>query len=270
MRDIIKDVASDIKASKYLVVFTGAGISVESGIPAYRGEEGLWSKFDPNLYANITYFLQDSSYYWNFFREVRYPMLKKVKPNKAHLALAELETAGNLKTVITQNIDGLHQEAGSSSVVELHGTTRVIYCLNCSQEYSMDEAFSMLETQIPPLCSEYSMDEAFSMLETQIPPLCSECNGKLRPAVVFFGESLNPQVLRLAFEEAENCDFLLAVGSSLVVHPAADIPRIAKQRGAALAIINKQKTPLDTIADYVINDEAGKILPRIVQSLKDG
>jgi len=250
MRDSIKDVASDIKASKHLVVFTGAGISVESGIPAYRGEEGLWSKFDPNLYANITYFLQDSSYYWNFFREVRYPMLKKVKPNKAHLALAELETAGNLKTVITQNIDGLHQEAGSSSVVELHGTTRVIYCLNCSQEYSMDEAFSMLETQIPPLCSE--------------------CNGKLRPAVVFFGESLNPQVLRLAFEEAENCDFLLAVGSSLVVHPAADIPRIAKQRGAALAIINKQKTPLDTIADYVINDEAGKILPRIVQSLKDG
>jgi len=255
MRDSIKDVASDIKASKHqaskhLVVFTGAGISVESGIPAYRGEEGLWSKFDPNLYANITYFLQDSSYYWNFFREVRYPMLKKVKPNKAHLALAELETAGNLKTVITQNIDGLHQEAGSSSVVELHGTTRVIYCLNCSQEYSMDEAFLMLETQIPPLCSE--------------------CNGKLRPAVVFFGESLNPQVLRLAFEEAENCDFLLAVGSSLVVHPAADIPRIAKQRGAALAIINKQKTPLDTIADYVINDEAGKILPRIVQSLKDG
>ena len=250
MRDSIKDVASDIKASKHLVVFTGAGISVESGIPAYRGEEGLWGKFDPNLYASITYFLQDPSYYWNFFREVRYPMLKKVKPNKAHLALAELETAGNLKTVITQNIDGLHQEAGSSSVVELHGTTRVIYCLNCSQEYSMDEAFLMLETQIPPLCSE--------------------CNGKLRPAVVFFGESLNPQVLRLAFEEAENCDFLLAVGSSLVVHPAADIPRIAKQRGAALAIINKQKTPLDTIADYVINDEAGKILPRIVQSLKDG
>jgi len=250
MRDSIKAVASDIKTSKHIVVFTGAGISVESGIPAYRGEEGLWSKYDPNLYANITYFLQDSSYYWNFFREVRYPMLKEVKPNKAHLALAELETVGNLKTVITQNIDGLHQEAGSSSVIELHGTTRTIYCLNCSQEYSMDEVFSMLEVQIPPLCSA--------------------CKGKLRPAVVFFGESLDPQVLRLAFEEAENCDFLLAVGSSLVVHPAADIPRIAKQRGAALAIINKQETPLDTIADYVINDEAGKILPQVVQSLKDG
>jgi NAD-dependent deacetylase len=250
MRDSIKAVASDIKISKNIVVFTGAGISAESGIPTYRGKEGLWSKYDPNLYANITYFLQDPSYYWNFFREVRYPMLKKIKPNKGHLALAELETLGKLKTMITQNIDGLHQEAGSSSVIELHGTTRIIYCLNCSQEYSMDEAFSMLEAQIPPVCSE--------------------CNGKLRPAVVFFGESLDPQVLRLAFEEAENCDFLLAVGSSLVVHPAADIPRIAKQRGAALAIINKEKTPLDTIADYVINDEAGKILPQIIQSLKDG
>ncbi|TET70359.1 MAG: NAD-dependent protein deacylase [Candidatus Aminicenantes bacterium] len=249
MRDIIKAIASDIKTSKHVVIFTGAGISVESGIPAYRGEKGLWNKYDPNIYANITYFLQDPSYYWNFFREVRYPMLKKVKPNKAHLALAELETVGNLKTVITQNIDGLHQDAGSSSVIELHGTTRTIYCLNCSQEYSMDEVFSMLEAQIPPLCSE--------------------CKGKLRPAVVFFGESLNSQILRLAFEEAENCDFLLAVGSSLVVHPAADIPRMAKQRGAFLAIINIEKTPLDTTADYVINDEAGKILPQIVQSLKD-
>ncbi len=249
MKDLIKAVASKIKNSKDIVVFTGAGISAESGIPTYRGEDGLWSKYDPNIYANITYFHQDPSYYWNFFREVRYPMIKKVKPNKAHQALAELETPGNLRTVITQNIDGLHQEAGSSSVIELHGTTRIIYCLNCSHEYSMDEVFSMLEVQIPPLCSE--------------------CKGKLRPAVVFFGESLNSQILRLAFEEAENCDFLLAVGSSLVVHPAADIPRMAKQRGAFLAIINIEKTPLDTTADYVINDEAGKILPQIVQSLKD-
>jgi len=249
MRNIIKPLASNIKNSKHLVTFTGAGISSESGIPTYRGEKGLWRKYDPNLYANINYFLQDPSYYWNFFREVRYPMLKKVKPNKAHLALAEMEEAANLKTVITQNIDGLHQEAGSSSVIELHGTTRIIYCMNCSQEYSMDEVFSMLEDRSPPLCSE--------------------CKGKLRPAVVFFGEPLNPQILSLAFEEAENCDFLLAVGSSLVVYPAVDVPRRAKQKGATLVIINKEKTPLDTLADYVINAEAGKILPQIVQSLKD-
>ena len=250
MSDLIKDIASDIKNSKHIVIFTGAGISAESGIPTYRGENGLWNKYDPNIYANIAYFQQDPSYYWNFFREVRYPMLKKVKPNDAHLALAELQGVGNLKTVITQNIDGLHQEAGSSSVIELHGTTRIIYCQNCSQEYSLDEAFSLLEVQIPPLCSE--------------------CEGKLRPAVVFFGESLNPQVLQMAFEEAENSDLLLAVGSSLVVHPAADIPRIAKQTGALLAIINKEKTPLDSAADYVINDEAGKILPQIVQIIKEG
>lgn len=248
-KEIIKAMASRIKDSKDIVAFTGAGISSESGIPTYRGEDGLWSKYDPNIYANITYFNQDPSYYWNFFREVRYPMIKKVKPNKAHKALAELEAGGYLRTVITQNIDGLHQEAGSSSVIELHGTTRVIYCLNCSHEYSMDDVFSLLEVQIPPVCSE--------------------CKGKLRPAVVFFGEALNPEILRLAFEEAENCDFLLAVGSSLVVYPAADIPRIAKQRGGTLALINKQKTPMDVMADYVINDEAGKILPKIVKSLKD-
>ena len=249
-RGIIQDMASDIKNSKHIVTFTGAGISAESGIPTYRGEKGLWSKYDPNLYANINYFLQDSSYYWNFFREVRYPMLKKAKPNKAHLALAEIEAMGNLKTMITQNIDGLHQEAGSSSVIELHGTTRIIHCMNCLQEYSMDEVFSMLEAQTPPLCSE--------------------CKGKLRPAVVFFGEPLNPKILHLAFEEAENCDFFLVVGSSLVVFPAADIPRRAKQKGATLAIVNKERTPLDTLADYVINDEAGKVLPKIVQSLKEG
>jgi len=177
-------------------------------------------------------------------------MIKKVKPNKAHQALAELETLGNLRTVITQNIDGLHQEAGSSSVIELHGTTRIIYCLNCSHEYSMDEVFSLLEVQIPPLCSE--------------------CKGQLRPAVVFFGEALNSEILRLAFEEAENCDLLIAVGSSLVVYPAADIPLIAKQGGGTLVLINKQKTPLDVMADYVINDEAGRILPQIIRILKDG
>lgn len=250
MMDIIKSVASDIKNSNYIVAFTGAGISAESGIPTYRGEGGLWHKYDPNKYASINYFYQDPSYYWNFFREIRYPMLKKVKPNSAHVALAEMGRAGHLEAVITQNIDGLHQEAGSSSVIELHGTTRMIYCMSCSREYSMDEAFAKLETEIPPTCSE--------------------CKGKLRPAVVFFGEPLDPRVLRSAYDEAENCDTVLAVGSSLVVYPAADIPFRAKQRGATLVIINKESTPLDSVADYVINDEAGRVLPRIVQSLKDG
>jgi NAD-dependent deacetylase len=243
----MKTLAADIQEAKKIVAFTGAGISAESGIPTYRGEGGLWTKYDPSKYASIEHFKRDPSYYWSFFKEVRYPILKKVKPNKAHLALFELEKAGNLETVITQNIDGLHQEAGSSTVIELHGTTRTIVCVDCA--------------------SKYTIGEAFAILEKQIPPLCSECNGILRPDVIFFGEMLDPQVLRDAYAEAGSCDFLLAVGSSLVVYPAADIPLRAKQAGAKLAIINKGSTPLDSVADYVIDDAAGQVLPQIVSVL---
>ncbi|MFB0566693.1 MAG: NAD-dependent deacetylase [Candidatus Aminicenantaceae bacterium] len=248
MMDVFDAISSNIKNSHYIVAFTGAGISAESGIATYRGEGGLWHKYDPNKYANINYFLQDPSYYWRFFKEIRYPTLKKAKPNKAHLALAELGASGKVQAVITQNIDGLHQEAGSSAVIELHGTTRIISCMNCSQKYSIDEVFSTLEKKSPPHCTE--------------------CRGTLRPAVIFFGETLDPLTLRSAYEEAAHCDFMLAVGSSLVVYPAADIPLKAKQRGAKLAIINKDTTPLDYLADYVINDEAGKTLHQIVKRLK--
>ena len=243
--DNIKALATDIQNAQNIVAFTGAGISAESGIPTYRGEGGLWTKYDPSKYASISYFLQNPSYYWNFFKDVRYPILKKVKPNKAHLALFEMENIGNLKTVITQNIDGLHQEAGSSLVIELHGTTRTIICTDCSRKYTIREAFTKLERQIPPLCTK--------------------CSGILRPDVVFFGEMLDPEILRDAYASAASCDFLLAVGSSLVVYPAADIPLRAKQAGAKLAIINIDSTPLDSVADYVINDAAGKVLPLIIK-----
>jgi NAD-dependent deacetylase len=249
MKNAIEALAADLKRSKYAVAFTGAGISSESGIPTYRGEGGLWTKYDPQLYASINYFLQDPSYYWNFFREVRYPMLKKVKPNPAHLALAALEKEGKLQAVVTQNIDGLHQQAGSSSVIELHGTTRIISCMKCSPQYSIDQAFTLLQNECPPLCQE--------------------CQGVLRPEVIFFGEALNPEVLRKAYQEAANCDFLLAVGSSLVVYPAADIPLRAKQGGTTLAIVNKDPTPLDDLADHVFHEQAGEILPQIVESLEN-
>ena len=249
MNEIPEKLITAIKKSRYVVAFTGAGISAEAGIPTYRGEGGLWDKYDPNLYANIDYFLQDPSYYWNFFREVRYPLLKNAGPSQGHLALAEMEAGGNLKTVITQNIDGLHQVAGSSSVVELHGTTRIIFCMNCSQEYTMDKAFSLL------------MEE--------FPPRCSKCRGRLRPAVIFFGESLDPHVLRSAYEEAGKCDMLLVVGSSLVVYPAAEIPLVARQKGATLVIINKEKTGLDHEADFIIQGKVGDVLPQIIQRLRE-
>jgi NAD-dependent deacetylase len=241
----IEALASDIQKARNIAAFTGAGISAESGIPTYRGEGGLWTKYDSTKYASIGYFLQNPSYYWNFFKDVRYPILKKVKPNQAHLALYDMEKAGNLKTVITQNIDGLHQEAGSSSVIELHGTTRNIICMDCSQKYTIGEAYEQLAERIPPLCSV--------------------CGGILRPNVIFFGETLDPEILRRAYEAATSCDFMLAVGSSLVVYPAADIPMRAKQAGAQLAIINIGSTPLDSVADYVIQGPAGSILPQILQ-----
>jgi len=244
----LESLAQDLIHAEYVTAFSGAGISSESGIPTYRGAGGLWTKYDPNLYANINHFNRDPSYYWNFFKDVRYPILKKARPNRAHLALAELESMGKLKRVITQNIDGLHQEAGSSRVIELHGNTRVMVCTQCSHEYSIDEAAAFLEKEIPPLCTD--------------------CRGILRPDVIFFGETLKPQVLDDAYREAGSCDFLIAVGSSLVVTPAADIPVTAKRGGAKLAILNIDPTPLDDIADYVISEPAGDILTEILDLVK--
>ena len=246
--DVLDSLARDLKKSRHVVAFTGAGISSESGIPTYRGEGGVWNTYDPDRYANIAHFRQNPSYYWNFFKDVRYPVLKKAKPNRAHTALAELEKMGKLESVITQNIDGLHQEAGSTRVIELHGTTRIIHCVDCSQEYVFDDVFVLLEKELPPLCKK--------------------CRGILRPAVVFFGESLDPEVLQLAYDEVNSCDFLLAVGSSLVVYPAADLPVRAKQAGAMLAIVNIDPTPLDDMADFIIHGQAGRVLSDVIGLLQ--
>jgi len=244
----IQAIAEDLARCRHVVAFTGAGISAESGIPTFRGRDGIWNRYDPSLYASIHGFRRDPSLYWRFFQEVRYPLLKKARPNRAHLALAEIEETGNLKAVITQNIDGLHQEAGSSVVIELHGTSRIIRCTGCP--------------------ARFPMEAAHAMLETQLPPLCPKCGGVLRPAVVFFGESLDPQTLEAAWDHADACDFLLAVGSSLAVYPAADIPLRAKRRGAGLGIINAEDTPLDDTADHLIHGEAGRILPRLSRAIR--
>ena len=235
--DKLKEIVS---TARRIVAFTGAGISAESGIPTYRGDDGVWHKYDPNKYANIHSFLKDPEYYWNFFKEVRYPVIKKAKPNKAHIALTSLEENGKLEAVITQNIDGLHQLAGSKMVLELHGNTRLISCLNCKKQHTMDEVYSRLETQHPPLCSE--------------------CDGILKPEVVFFGESLPVGILEEAIKISNVCDLFIAIGSSLVVQPAASLPLMAKEKGAKLIIINKDATPLDTYADIVLHTTASEVL----------
>ncbi len=233
-----------IAAADRVVAFTGAGISAESGIPTYRGEGGVWHDYDPAKYAHVRIFEEDPTYYWSFFRDVRYPVVKDAEPNRAHRILAGLETQGALTAVITQNIDGLHQAAGSSRVLELHGNTRRISCRQCK--------------------AGYTMDEVFEQLETRLPPVCASCGGALKPEVVFFGESLPGEVLHAALEESRACDLFLAIGSSLVVQPAASLPVMARESGARVAIINKDPTPLDTLADAVFHDSASEVLARCV------
>lgn len=233
-----------IADAAHMVAFTGAGISAESGIPTYRGDDGLWNKYDPDKFANITHFHADPAYYWNFFREIRYPVISKASPNQAHYALARLEEKGVLKAVITQNIDGLHQVAGSRNVLELHGNTRRIVCLACGDALGMDDVFDMLGDQLPPLCPA--------------------CGGTLKPDVVFFGESLPSDVLDAAVQQINTCDLLVVIGSSLVVQPAAALPVMAKGNGAKVVIINRDPTPLDEMADLVCHDSASTVFSPLV------
>ena len=250
MSESFDDVRKLCEECGRIVAFTGAGISKESGIPTYRGQEdGIWSKYDPSKYADIDFFHSDPTYYWSFFREVRYPLISEAEPNRGHLALRDLERSGKLSCVITQNIDGLHQAAGSKRVLELHGNTRRILCLGCAARYDWEEIYRLL-------------DRVF-------PPLCPACGGELKPDVVFFGEMLPQAVLEEAFEESRSCDLMLAVGSSLVVYPAAHIPATARAAGASLVIVNYEPTALDAHADYVLQGKAGDILPRILPGRRE-
>jgi len=243
MEDKISKLKDIVKKSNKIVAFTGAGFSAESGISTFRGAGGLWSKYDPSIYADINIFTQDPTYYWCFFRDERYPVIKKAKPNEGHKALVKLEKSGKLYRVITQNIDGLHQEAGQSHVIELHGNTRKIFCLNCKKPYSMDEAYNRLQQELPPRCS---------------------CGGVLKPGTILFGEPLPQHALDMAMIAAKNCDMFLVLGSSLVVYPAASIPQVAKRKGAVLVIINIDPTPLDGVADLVIHKSASKVLSKLI------
>ena len=186
--------------------------------------------------------MHDPSYYWRFFRDVRYPILKEAKPNQGHLALAKMETQGKCQSVITQNIDGLHVEAGQQRVIELHGNTRRFYCLDCSKSLSLNEAHELVSRELPPRCS---------------------CGGLIRPDVVFFGESLPSDALEEASHTSQECDVFIVVGSSLVVQPAAQLPVVAKQNGALLIIINIGETPLENLADFVFDESASVLLPQL-------
>ncbi|MBN1771984.1 MAG: Sir2 family NAD-dependent protein deacetylase [Deltaproteobacteria bacterium] len=235
-----------VAAAARITAFTGAGISAESGIPTYRGAGGLWREYDPAKFADIDYFREDPSYYWRFFRDVRYRIVAEARPNAGHLALAELERRGKLEAIVTQNIDGLHQAAGSRRVYELHGNTRAIDCLDCGATYD----FAAVHEQV----------------RTELPPRCRACGGRLKPRVVFFGESLPERALKAATAVTASCDLLLVVGSTLQVHPAASLPPLAKQVGARVVIVNVGPTAMDDLADAFLEGPAGTILPQLLEA----
>ncbi len=244
--DPIQRAAELLARARHGVALTGAGISAESGIPTFRGEGGLWTQYDPVKVASIDTFLADPTAYWTVSRE-RGRVALAAKPNAGHLALAELEAAGRLVGVVTQNTDGLHQAAGTRHVVELHGSGRTVECLTCGH----------LEPRV----------DVQARLDSQMPPRCQSCAGRLlKPTVVFFGEPMPPAAVEQAFDLALAADVMLVVGSSLVVFPAAEVPLVAARAGATLVVVNAEPTPIDRLAEVVIHGRSGEVLPAIVRA----
>jgi len=242
---LIQRAAQDILNSKKTIAFTGAGISVESGIPDFRGAQGLWQKYDPEEYAHIHAFYSNPDRVWLMLKDM-FALIMTAKPNPAHLGLAELERMGLLSSVITQNVDGLHQTAGSRNVIEFHGTHRTLSCLKCST----------------------TIDGTALKME-DLPPRCSRCSSLLKPDVVFFGEPIPWEAQTTSFKESKSCSMVLVIGTSAVVYPAASIPITAKERGATVIEINMERTPLtDQISDYLIPGSAGEIIPAILGEVK--
>ena len=244
MEELILKAAKDLVDSKFAVALTGAGISVESGIPPFRGKGGLWEKIDPMEYAHIDAFLQDPTKVWEVLIKEMKDVVDKAKPNDAHKGLAHLESLGLLKTIITQNVDGLHQEAGNTDVIEFHGNFAWQRCMECQSR-----------------CQTRQVDMS------QMPPRC-QCGGIYRPEVIFFGEMIPPQHLSRSQSMAVQCDIMLVVGTSGTVQPAAYMPVIAKEYGAKVIEINPEPTPLTgQISDYLIQGKAGEMINRILTAL---
>ena len=245
MHSDLERAAGLIAKARRGVAFTGAGISAESGIPTFRGEGGLWKRYDPFKVSSISSFLQDPSTYWSVARERGRESLA-AQPNPAHRAVAALEHAGHLAAVVTQNTDGLHRDAGSSNVIEIHGSGRRVRCLDCGFEEPRSEIQARLGDEMPPHCRR--------------------CGGiHVKPTVIFFGEAMPEPATSQSFELARSCDLMLVVGSSLVVYPAAGVPEAAAMAGAPLVIVNAEPTPLDDVAAVVLLGRAGEILPRLVE-----
>ena len=242
--DLIKKTAGVIHRSNKVVAFTGAGISVESGIPDFRGAGGLWEKYNPSEYATIEAFHANPQKVWMMLKEMG-SLLESSRPNPAHLALAELEKMGHVRSVITQNIDNLHQDAGNKRVIEFHGSHRKLVCLSCGRLYGREE----VDLEV-------------------LPPRC-RCTGALKPNVVFFGEPIPWGALLQAQQEAKDCEVMLVIGTSAVVFPACDLPAMAKQNGATIIEVNLEETPLTgNISDWILIGSASSVLQSVLEQVR--
>ena len=249
MKEKIAKIAARIKKGGKNVVFTGAGISTESGIPDYRSQGGIWDKFRPVYFDEFMSSKESRVEYWRRWEEL-YKEIAKAKPNPAHTALARLNDMGLLQAVVTQNIDGLHQASGlpDDKIVELHGNTCRIRCMSCQKILPIDKVQQRL-------------------VNGDTAPEC-ECGGYLKPDTISFGQAMPVAEVEKSIALSGECDFFLIVGSTLVVQPAAQMPIYAKEKGAFLAIINLSDTPCDSICDVLIREKAGDIFPQIIEEVE--
>jgi NAD-dependent deacetylase len=242
--EIIDYIIKAMHRNQRCVVLTGAGISAESGVPTFRGKEGLWGKFRPEELATMDAFMANPKIVWEWYNWRR-KLISDVKPNPGHHALAELEEWFDNFVLVTQNVDGLHRAAGSQDILELHGNINRNKCVDCSQPFPE-------ENEIDP-------DSI---------PVCSHCGGSIRPDVVWFGEMLNAEVISRAFRESSRADIFFSIGTSAIVHPAASLPIEAKRANATLIEINVEETPLSFSVDYRVAEPSGEFLPVLVERLK--
>jgi NAD-dependent deacetylase len=241
----IREIAEQIKASARVVVLTGAGISQESGVPTFRGEDGLWQNFRAEELATPEAFHGDPVLVWRWY-DWRRGLIKPLKPNPGHHALVELEQRVEDFTLLTQNVDGLHRAAGSENPVEMHGTIWRVRCLECKETF---------ENRDVPI---------------KILPKCEACGGLLRPDVVWFGEALDEKILHTIYTCLQRAEVMLIVGTSGVVQPAASFGIVAKRAGAFVAELNRSSTPQSSLFDLTIHGKAGQLLPRIVEHIVSG
>jgi NAD-dependent deacetylase len=236
------EIINALRKARSVVVLTGAGVSAESGVPTFRGQEGLWRNYNPQELATPEAFNKDPTLVWEWY-DWRRGLIAPLEPNPAHLAIAELEERSPSFLLITQNIDGLHKKGGSKQMLELHGN---IWNVRCVAEGNVTENHDVPLQNIPPMCS---------------------CGAMLRPHIVWFGESLDPHILHQSLQAIEACDFLIVAGTSAVVQPSASFPIMARERGATVLEVNMEPTPISSVVNSSLFGKAGELLPQLVASL---